>query len=175
MIATLLVLAAIFGRLSLLAFGGGNSVLPEMQREVVDVHHWMSATDFTSLFALAQAAPGPNMMVTSLIGYRVAGVWGALVATLGIIVPSSILTLATVSFWHRFRDQPWRKHVQAGLVPVTVGLIAATAAVIVASADSNVLFAGVTAAVAVTLLTTKLHPLWLLGAGAALGVLTALL
>ncbi|MCW3476189.1 chromate transporter [Rhodovastum sp. RN2-1] len=170
---TLLSLAGIFLRLSLLAFGGGNTVLPEMQREVVEVHRWMTATDFASLFALAQAAPGPNLMVATLIGFRVAGLPGALVATVGIIGPSSVLTMATVSVWHRFRDKPWRRVVQAGITPVTVGFVAATAAVIVKAADVNLALTAVTAVVAGLSLATRLHPLWLLGGGGLLGVLGA--
>ncbi len=168
---TLRELATIFSRLSLLAFGGGNTVLPEMQREVVEVHHWMTAADFTSLFALAQAAPGPNLMVATLIGFRVAGLPGALLSTLGIIGPSSLLTIATVSAWQRFRDAPWRRVVQAGITPVTIGLIAATAGVVVVSADRTVLLTVITMAVAGMSLATRLHPLWLLGAGAGLGML----
>ncbi len=168
-------LAAIFSRLSLLAFGGGNTVLPEMQREVVAVHHWMSAADFAALFALAQAAPGPNLMVVALIGFRVAGVAGALVCTVAIVLPASVLTMVLVSFWHRFREAEWRRRVQAGLVPVTIGLIGASAALIVTAADASLLMGAVTAAVAATMLSTKrVHPLWLLGAGAAVGMLAAL-
>ena len=86
-------LASVFAQFSLLAFGGANAVLPEMQRQVVDVHHWMNAREFAALFALAQAAPGPNMMVVSLVGWRVAGFWGALVTTGAVAAPSSMLTL----------------------------------------------------------------------------------
>jgi hypothetical protein len=68
---TLISLAIIFSQLSLLAFGGGNTILPEMQRQVVEVHHWMPASEFSALFALAQAAPGPNLMVVTLVGWPV--------------------------------------------------------------------------------------------------------
>ena len=76
--STLTELALVYAQLSLLAFGGANAVIPEMQRQVVDVHHWMTAREFAGLYALAQAAPGPNMMVVSLVGWRVAGVLGRL-------------------------------------------------------------------------------------------------
>ncbi len=167
------ILAGLFGRLSLLAFGGGPTVLPEMQREVVEVHHWMTAADFTALFALAQAAPGPNLMVVSLIGFRVAGMAGAVVATLGMVGPSSALTIVAVGFWHRFREAPWRRYIQAGLVPVTCGLLVAAAAVIVVAADTSPLMAAVTAAVAATMLTTRVHPLWLLAASGVVGLIVA--
>ena len=166
-------LVSIFSRLSLLAFGGGNTVLPEMQREVVQLHGWMTAGEFASLFALAQAAPGPNLMVVALIGLRVAGLTGALVSTLGIIVPSSMLTMALVSFWHRFREANWRRYVRAGLVPVTIGMIAASASLIVVAADTSILMGAVTAGVAATMLMTRVHPLWLLGAGALFGMICA--
>lgn len=166
----LLSLAALFGHLSLLAFGGGNTVLPEMQREAVEVHGWMSAADFAALFALAQAAPGPNMLVCTLIGLRVAGLPGALVATLGIITPSSVLTVAVFSAWERFRNAPWRRKVQAGITPVTVGLFMAAAVIIAQSADSTLALAAVTAVVAGLTLFSRIHPLWLLAAGAVAGI-----
>ena len=135
--ATLASLAAIFAQLSLLAFGGGNAVLPEMQRQVVEVHGWMDAAAFTSLFALAQAAPGPNLMICALIGWQVAGLPGAALSMLGIVGPASVLTGVTVSVWDRFRAAPWRRAVQAGIVPVTVGLVCASASLIVAQADTD--------------------------------------
>ena len=123
MTGTLLALAGIFAELSLLAFGGGNSILPEMQRQVVEVHPWMSAADFTALYGLAQAAPGPNLMVVTLVGWRVAGLPGAVVTTVATFAPSSLLTIVGVTVWHRFRQAPWRRAVQAGLVPITAGLV----------------------------------------------------
>ncbi|MDW9225485.1 chromate transporter family protein [Burkholderia cepacia] len=89
---TLIAIATIFSQLSLLAFGGGNTILPEMQRQVVDVHHWMSAHEFTAV----RAGPGggPNMMIVSLVGWHVAGWSGLLVASLAKFGPSSIVVLA---------------------------------------------------------------------------------
>lgn len=171
---TLVRLAAIFGELSLLAVGGGNTVLPEMQRQVVSVQGWMPASEFAALYALAQAAPGPNMLVSTLIGWRVAGLAGAVTATLGICLPSCVLTFFTAHAWHRFRDAPWRRTVQAGLVPVTVGLVMAGAAVLTMATARDWQAGLVTAVVTVVLLTTRLNPLWLLGAAAALGALGAL-
>ena len=128
--ADLVSLAAIYGELSLLAVGGGNTVLPEMQRQVVHVHGWMTAPQFAALYALAQASPGPNMLVSTLVGWRVAGLAGALVATLSLTMPSCALTLCTAHFWYRFRHAPWRRRVQWSLVPLTVGLLLAGAAVL---------------------------------------------
>lgn len=162
-------LVLVFGQLSLLAVGGINSVLPEMQRQVVEQHRWMSGAEFAAFYALGQAAPGPNMLVATLVGWRVAGLPGALLATLGMIGPSSVLTWFTMGAWHRVRDRPWRRHVQAGLVPVTVGLVMSGAALLAVSTSVGVLQAGITLAVAAGVLASRLHPLVLLAGGALLG------
>jgi chromate transporter len=163
-------LALIFAQLSFLAIGGVNSTLPEMQRQVVEVHGWMSARDFAALYALAQAAPGPNMLVSTLVGWRVAGLGGALVATLAMVGPSSVLTWASASAWHRFRARAWRRRAQAGITPVTVGLVAAAAALLAESTAPDWRAALLTMAVAAAVLgSRRAHPLALLAAGALLG------
>lgn len=169
--STLTDLALVYAQLSLLAFGGANAVIPEMQRQVVDVHHWMTARDFAGLYAIAQAAPGPNMMVVSLVGWRVAGVWGALVTTAAVAAPSSILTLLVSGLWYRFKDADWRKALQAGLQPVTAGLIMASAALLIASTTVNWSAAVVTVVTAVLFIFTKLHPLLILGGAAVAGAI----
>jgi chromate transporter len=166
---TLTALAVIFTQLSLVAFGGGNTTLPEMHRQVVDVHHWMTGADFAALYALAQAAPGPNLMVVPLIGWQVAGLAGLLVTTVAIFGPSSVVTVIALHFWRRFKDRPWRAAVQAGLVPISVGLVAASAAIITRAVDPQWIFAALTAVSAALLLRFRVHPLWMLAMGAAVG------
>jgi chromate transporter len=168
--STLLALALIFAELSLLAFGGGNTILPEMQRQVVEVHGWMSARDFSALFALAQAAPGPNMMVVPLVGWHVAGWGGLLVSSLAKFGPSSLLTGIVLGLWKRFKDRPWRRTIQAGLVPMTVGLVAASALLITEATSTHWLLVGITATTAAAMTLTRAHPLWLLGGGAVAGL-----
>lgn len=169
MTAVLISLAAIFAELSLLAFGGGNTILPEMQRQVVEIHHWMSARDFSAMFALAQAAPGPNMMVVTLIGWRVAGWPGVLVSSLAKFGPSSIVTGLVMQIWRRFKDQPWRRAAQAGLLPVTVGLVAASAALITKASDHEWSLVVITAICCALTMTKRIHPLWALAFGAVAG------
>jgi chromate transporter len=167
---TLLSLLGIFSQLSLLAFGGGNTILPEMQRQVVDVHQWMSKADFSALFALAQAAPGPNMMIVTLIGWHVAGWPGVLITSIAKFGPSSFVTILAMHAWERFKDRPWRRDVQAGLVPITAGLVAASALLIAEASDGTAVLVGITVAVAGLSYKTKMHPLWLLAAGALIGL-----
>jgi chromate transporter len=168
--ATLVALAAIFSQLSLLAFGGGNTILPEMQRQVVEVHHWMPASEFSALFALAQAAPGPNMMIVTLVGWHVAGWAGMLVTSVAKFGPSSLVTVAVLHGWDRFKDRPWRRIAQRGLVPVTSGLVAASALLIAKASDPSWIAWAVTGVCAVLAFRTRIHPLWLLAAGSLIGL-----
>ena len=168
--ATLVALAAIFSQLSLLAFGGGNTILPEMQRQVVVVHHWMSASQFSALFALAQAAPGPNLMIVPLVGWHVAGWAGLLVTSVAKFGPSSLVTVAVLHAWDRFKDRPWRRIAQRGLVPVTAGLVAASAMLIAKASDPSWIAWAITGVCAVLALRTRIHPLWLLAAGSLIGL-----
>ena len=170
MTPVLVSIALIFGELSLLAFGGGNSILPEMQRRVVEVHHWMSAEEFSALFALAQAAPGPNLMVVPLVGWTVAGWPGLAVASAAKFIPSSALTILAVRLWDRSRDRPWRRWVQEGLLPMTSGLVVASGIVITEASVRGVGLALIALACTVIPLRWKVHPLWLLFGGALAGL-----
>ncbi|MFM0628120.1 chromate transporter [Paraburkholderia xenovorans] len=167
---TLVALTVIFSQLSLLAFGGGNTILPEMQRQVVDVHHWMPASEFSALFALAQAAPGPNLMIVTLIGWHVAGWAGMLVTSVAKFGPSSLVTILAVHAWERFKDRPWRRYAQLGLMPVTAGIIAASAALIAEASNTTAIAWAITSFTVVMAMTTRIHPLWLLAVGSLIGL-----
>jgi chromate transporter len=107
--------------LSLVAVGGVTTIVPEVHRIVVDVHHWVSDAEFTQLFVIARAAPEPNMLLVTLIGWKVGGLPGALVATAATCLPSCTLRYFAVRMWQRFRGARWRRAVAAGLAPITVG------------------------------------------------------
>ena len=165
----MLQIALYFALLSLVSMGGMPSVMPEMQRVVVDVHGWMSATEFTQLFAIAQAAPGPNVLVTALIGWKVHGFAGGMVALGAFCGPAAALAYSIGGFWDRMRDAPWRKTFQRALVPVTVGFIISGGYVLATPAGldwRSVLIAGAAAAI---LYLSKLNPLWTLAGGGVLG------
>jgi len=166
---TLAALAVQFVGLSLVAFGGANAVIPEIHRQSVDIHHWMTDQDFAALFAIAQAAPGPNFLVTTLVGWKAAGLAGALVATAAMCGPSCVLTYWVAKVWDRYRETEWRIAVGAGLAPVTVGFVFSSAFVLVRAADADWRLALVTAASAGFAFFTRFNPLWCLAAAAALG------
>ena len=163
-------LAAQFATLSLLAFGGANAVVPEMHRQAVETHHWLTGKDFAALFAIAQAAPGPNFMISTLVGWRAAGLMGALVATIAMAAPSCLLAYWVSRAWDRYRDARWRIALAAGLAPVTVGLVAASAWLLAWAADSDLRLAAITLATASVAYFTRLNPLWCLVAAASLGL-----
>lgn len=157
--------------LAMLAFGGGiNTVVPELQRQAVDVHHWMDARTFSDLFALAQASPGPNMLIVCLVGLKAAGIAGALVATLAACAPTCLLTFVASGFWEKIRASSWREVIQGGVAPVAVGLICASAFLISHAADHDIALVLITVGTAAFCYLTKRNPLWALGTAAVLGL-----
>lgn len=160
-----------FAILSVFAVGGINATIPEMHRQAVEVHHWMNDQRFADLFAISQAAPGPNAIIVTLIGWEVAGLTGALVGTLAIVGPTSILTYFVGHLWHRFRFARWRIAIQAGLAPITIGLVGASTYLLALVADTSIGAIVVTLGTAAILYRTRIHPLILFALAAALGAL----
>jgi chromate transporter len=164
-------IAAQFMALSLLSIGGANAIIPEIHLRVVESLRWMTDADFAQMFALSQAAPGPNVLIVSLIGWKVAGVAGALVALIAMCGPSSVLTYWFAQVWDRFRGAPLRIAIQRALAPVTVGLIVSSGYVLARTVDHSVPAYVVTGLTVTLALTTRWHPLWMLAAAAGLGAL----
>jgi chromate transporter len=163
-------LALYFGLLSLISVGGIPSVLPEMQRYIVEVRHWATHDDFIQMFAIGQAAPGPNVLIAGLIGWKVAGVAGAFVALGAICGPAAVLAYWVAGIWERLRDSPWRAIAQRAMAPMVVGLVFSGGFVLATPGDTpdwRLWLIAVASATAT--LATKLNPLWLLTAGGALG------
>ena len=156
--------------LAFLAIGGVNATVPEIHRQIVEVERWMTDGEFAALFAIANAAPGPNMLLVTLVGWHVAGVTGALVATISMIGPTSIMVYGVFQVWDRFRDALWRRPVQSGLSAVTVGLIAASGFLLSRAADTGWATLAITAGTAALSYFTRLNPLWSFGIAAAIGV-----
>lgn len=158
-----------FAIFSVFAIGGVNAAIPEMHRQAVAVHGWMSDRRFADLFAIAQAAPGPNAIIATLIGWDVAGLAGVLVATFAMIGPTSLLAYLVGGLWHRFRHARWRIAIQAGVTPMTVGLVASSAYLLARAGDKSVAAVAITLATGAAVYFTRIHPLAFLAIGAALG------
>jgi chromate transporter len=158
-----------FVLMSLMSVGGVGSVLPDVQRYVVEVQHWLTAKQFADSFALGNAAPGPNMMYVALIGWQVAGFAGALAATLGMILPTATLTLGVVRWNALAPDTRAGRALREGLAPITIGLILASGWVLVGSSHDWRGYA-LTGVTVVAFLRTRWNPLWLVAAGALAGI-----
>ena len=166
---TLLHLMVMFTSLSLLSFGGTNTVLPEMHRQAVTGYHWLTDQQFASIFAISQASPGPSSLIVSLVGLKAAGWVGALVATVAMFTPSAMVTFAASRAWERFRDAKWRIAAEKGLAPITVGLLLASGLVITRAADHGWSAIMLTAATTILLVTTRMNPLFIMAAAGILG------
>lgn len=157
-----------FGLLAFVAFGGATALLPELHRLVVVQRHWLDETTFNQLFAIAQAAPGPNVLVVTLIGWEIAGLPGAIVATVALALPMSIVIFLLFRHWDRYQGAAWRSAIQTGIAPLAVGLVWASGLLIMSNAAGAMLPA-VLLVLTVALSAGRLHPLFLIALGALVG------
>jgi chromate transporter len=174
--------------LSLLSVGGAITTAPDMHRYLVDQQHWLSDVQFSSSIALAQAAPGPNVLFVALLGWNIglnagAGATGGLagwgygllgvgITLLGIMLPSSVFTFTVARWAHRNRDWRWVRAFKQGMAPIVIALLISTGWILATSQGSSIDTWPswlLTAASALLIWRTRLHLLWLLGAGALLG------
>ena len=167
----LLAMFLYFLMLSFIAIGGAPSILPEIHRYIVEVHGWMTNAEFTQLYTLAQVAPGPNVMYMPLLGWHVAGWLGALALTVALAAPSLTLTLWVARLYARHPKAAVGVAMRRGLTPITIGLTCASGWVLMHGATDDWRGYVLTAITVVFVLRTSLNPLWILGAGAAAGLL----
>jgi chromate transporter len=156
---------------SMLAIGGANVTLADIQRYTVDTRHWVTSTQFVTFFSVAQAAPGPNGMAVALIGLQAAGIPGALVSIFAKSVPSSLIAYYVSGWIERRHDSPWIGATRKGLAPITVGLFAASSIVLAKDVDVTIASALLTIISAGIAYRTKLNPIWIIVGGTLLGFL----
>jgi chromate transporter len=168
--SVLLSLLGHFTLLSFLAIGGANATIPEMHRLAVDAQGWMSDRQFGDIFAISQIAPGPNVLIVTLIGFQTAGIIGAIIATLAMCGPAAIMTCYVSRYWDRARDAPWRSIVMKAVVPISIGLVSASAYLLALTIDRSWQTALITVATAIIGFRAKFNPLWMLLGGALLGL-----
>lgn len=166
MTGRLLALASIFAPLSLATIGGGNSVIADIQRQVVDVQHWMTNAQFVQDFAISRMAPGPGSLLVTLIGWQVAGTWGAVVATAGIFVPAALLVYAIAHVWSRYRGARWQAALETGLRPVAAGMILAAVYVLLLAIQGGWVARSIALVATAALMMTPISPLVLIACGA---------
>ena len=159
--------------LSFAAVGGGVIMLaPDIHRYVVDVHRWVTDEQFSAAYAIAQAAPGPNMLFVTLVGWQIGGLLGAVGATGAVIVPPCLLTFVATRVSSRRAGGVGRfgRAVRNGLAPVSVGLLLAGVWVLFQSTHAGWREAITVLSAMVIVLRTRINPLWLIVVGAAFGI-----
>ncbi len=173
--AELLGLTGHFMLLSLLAIGGAITTASDMHRYVVAEHGWISDAQFTSSIAIAQAAPGPNVLFVAVIGWNVAGPVGMLATLVGTMLPSTLLVLAVSRWAAQRRESLGVRAFATGMAPLTLGLLLATGWVLaepfVRVPEQRLGALALIAATIATMLKTKASPIWLVALGAVVGAL----
>ena len=165
----ILTLAWTFGLMSLFAVGGANAAIPEMHRVAVEVHHWMTDKQFADVFAISQMSPGPNVLIVTLVEYSVAGVAGALVATLAMCGPTAVVAYYVSRLLARSTQSRWPAIIQTALVPLSIGLMGASGLILAVTSNRTWAAALVIVATAALALATRLNPFLMLLVGGCLG------
>lgn len=165
-------LARTFALLSLVSIGGVNALLPEIHRQVVDIHGWMTDAAFASAFAIAiaNASPGPNVIFVSLIGWQVAGLSGLLVATFALLIPSSVLAYFAGRVLTRWSHHWAVAVLRDALIPVALGMMLASGVSMMRTVDRDVVTVLISLTATVFVYTTRRNPLWALASGAIINV-----
>ena len=177
--STYLQLAAMFGTLSLLSIGGGNVILPEMHTQVVLGKHWLTDSQFAGIFAISEAAPGPSILIVTLVGYAaglsVGGIPGAIlggiVATVAMILPAAMLVHTLARVWQKAQKSRLRHAAEKGLAPLTVGLVTGSSLVMGRAADHDWRAYSLTAVCTAIFLFTKTNPLIVVATAGVIGYL----
>jgi chromate transporter len=167
---TPLAIAKLFALLSVVAVGGANGVLSEAHQQIVETEAWMSDKDFATVYAIAQAAPGPNVLYASLMGWRLAGFAGLLAATLGMNMPSSVIAFAVARLKRRYGEIGPVRRASKALVPVAIGLILSAGLTAGRVAGHGPRDVALMLAGAAVYTFFDFNPLWLLSSGAVLGM-----
>jgi chromate transporter len=171
--ANLLGLFTHFLVLSLLAIGGAITTVPDMHRYIVTEQHWLSDAQFTSSIAIAQAAPGPNVLFVAVLGWNVAGPLGAAATMLGILLPSTVLSLWATRWGTQRRETRGVRAFTAGLAPLTIGLLLSTGWVLAEPYLREPAHRwgalGLVAISVAVMMRTKLSPMWLVAIGGVAG------
>jgi chromate transporter len=159
-----------FAKIGAFSFGGGYAMIPLISREIVGARAWLSMTEFVDVIALSQATPGPIAINSATyVGYKVAGFWGSVAATVGVVFPSFLIMMALGYLFFRYRDVGFVKDIFKGVRPVVISLILAAALSVASTSITGLVPALVAGAVIAGILALNIDPVLLLLASGALG------
>lgn len=161
-------LAAELAPISFGTIGGGASAVADIHRVVVDAHGWLTNAEFVNVYAVSRLAPGPGSLFVTLLGWQIAGLPGAIVATLALFLPTSLIVVMVAAVWSRYRGALLLSALETGLRPVAAGLILAAVVVLLQALNGGWFARGLAVASAWVLMRSRINPILLIGAGAGL-------
>lgn len=158
----------VFSLLSILGFGGGKGIIPQMHTETVTNYHWVTSAQFTEFYTIGKLVPGPTTIFAALIGFSAAGITGAAVALAAMFLPSSALMIVMDSVWTRWKSTDWKETIAKGLAPVIVGLVWSSVFSIGKGVAQGIAAYTIAGIVTILMLRTKVSaPILIVLAGAA--------
>lgn len=158
----------VFAPLSIVTIGGGQSAIADIQRQVVDVHQWMTQSQFLDAFAISRMVPGPGALLVTILGWQIAGFWGAVVSTVALFGPTAILIYAVAHVWQRNEGAHWQRAIDAGLRPLAAGMIMSAIYVLLPSLDGGWVAYLTATGSTCALMSTRANPILLMAAAAGL-------
>jgi len=167
--ADLALLTWTFLWLSLLCVGGGLGVIPEMERQSVSIHGWLTAREFVDGYTLTQLTPGPNMLIAVFVGYRAHGALGGLLAGLAMFLPTSVLAMVISHHWRQWRTRRWAAAAEHALIPVGVGLMAGGVYTLARTAIQDALTLALAAVTALLVWSDRVPPILVILAAGGVG------
>ena len=154
-----------------LAIGGPSTIFSDIHRYVVDAHHLLTSEQFAEIYTLAQVAPGPNAMYVTLIGWYLAGWKGVIATTIPLLIPATTLTMVVGHLNQRYPNAPIGRAIRRGLTPITIGLVFASATILMRTVNHNWHGYLITLMTVIVVLRKPWNPLWLFACGAIAGIL----
>lgn len=170
MTGTYIRLIVVFSMLSVLGFGGGKGIIPQMHNDAVTRYQWVTASQFTEFYTIGKLVPGPTTIFAVLIGYTAAGLVGAAIAAVAIFLPSTAIMIAMDTVWARWKNADWKDLISHGLAPAIVGLVWASVLAVGKGATHSPFGYTIGVAVTILMLRTKIGAPALIGLSGLAGL-----
>jgi chromate transporter len=170
MIGTYIRLFIVFSVLSVLGFGGGKGIIPQMHNDTVTQYQWVTSSQFTEFYTIGKLVPGPTTIFAVLIGYTAAGFIGAVIAGVGMFVPSTIIMIGMDTVWTRWKNAGWKDLISHGLAPAIVGLVWASVLAVGKGATHSPFGYAIGIVVTILMLRTKISAPALIGVSGLAGI-----
>lgn len=171
MIGVLLKLLFTFAKIGLFTFGGGYAMIPLIEKEIIQANKWLSMKEFVDIIAIAEVTPGPIAVNSATyVGYKIAGVWGAAFATVGVILPSFVIVISLASLFLKYKDTPTVKAISKGLRAAVTAMIASAALSMAKASVGDIRSIVILGLVVLGIFKMKIHPIICIFLAAVVGI-----